>query len=539
MKKKFIILSIITVLVISVFSIIITIAIKKHNAKFDYQIENVTEINYMLFCENNKYGVISKTGEVVVEPRYDEIQIPNPSKPLFICMYNYDTSKKQYNIKVLNEKSEQILYQYVIVEAIKLNSGISNIPYEKSVLKFSEKGKYGLIDFEGKVIVKAVYDSIESFDYNEGLLLVKKEDKYGVININGAVVIKEKYDKIESDGYYEGGVGYKKSGYITGIKEGSKMKYGYINSDRKQLLKEEFEQVARISAKGQKGNVYIVAFKNGKAGLYKNKDIIIKHEYEDIAYEKNNNCLILQKDSKQGIVDLNGKTIIPIKYDNIYISGKYINAQTGSNVDIFKYPNNEKIQLDNVVGLNQTLNEKYTIAITKDEKYIILDNDNKKLESNEYKYLEYIYNNYFIAYKNDKFGVVDSDGNNIVEFKYDIIQKVSNSNILQALDVTKSITDLIIDGELIVSMEHAEVYFEESYIVIQSNSDRKYVSYDGKIVDNTDIFEKQLYAYTQDGKWGFVNKDGDVILNAQYDFVTELNEYGFAGIKKDNKWRSN
>ena len=54
-------------------------------------------------------------------------------------------------------------------------------------------GKYGLIDFSGKVIVKAKYEEISSFDYNEGLLLVKEKGKYGIININGAIVVKPKY----------------------------------------------------------------------------------------------------------------------------------------------------------------------------------------------------------------------------------------------------------------------------------------------------------------------------------------------------------
>ena len=39
---------------------------------------------------------------------------------------------------------------------------------------------------------------------------------------------------------------------------------------------------------------------------------------------------------------------------------------------------------------------------------------------------------------------------------------------------------------------------------------------------NTDIIE--------------VDKDGNLKVQNDYDMVTELNEYGFAGIKKDGKW---
>ena len=233
MKKKIVFISIIIICLSLILIFAVSAVIRRQ--KLDYQLETVKEINYMIINENNKFGVINKNGDVLVQPRYDEIQIPNPSKPLFICMYNYDEEKHQYNIKVFNDKSEQILYQYVVVEAIKLNSGISEIPYEKSVLKYMDKGKYGLIDFDGKVISKAQYDEISSFDYNEGLLLVKKNDKYGIINIKGATVIKPKYDKIESDGYYEEGEEYRKSGFIVGKGSGNEYKYGYINRQGKKI----------------------------------------------------------------------------------------------------------------------------------------------------------------------------------------------------------------------------------------------------------------------------------------------------------------
>ena len=46
-----------------------------------------------------------------------------------------------------------------------------------------------------------------------------------------------------------------------------------------------------------------------------------------------------------------------------------------------------------------------------------------------------------------------------------------------------------------------------------------------------------MYSYqADDGKWGFVDKNGNVVVDCKYDVVTELNEYGFAGIFQENKW---
>lgn len=536
MKKKTIFISISIICIILATTITI-IAIKSKKPNLDYQLEVVKEINYMLFMDNNKYGVIGKNGDILVEAKYDEIQIPNPSKPLFICKYDFNNEKNQYKIKVLNDKSEQILYQYVIVEAIELNSGISEIPYEKSVLKYLDNNKYGLINFNGDVIAKPQYDEITSFDYNEGLLLVKKNGKYGVININGVNFVKEEYDVIESDGYYEDdNVQYKKSGFIVGKNNDNKIKYGYINRKAEKLLDEKYDQIERIDNPDKGDDVYLVTVENGKAGVYKNKNCVIANEYEDIGYDKNNKCLILQKDSKLGLCNMDGNIQIELKYDNIFISGKYINAQNGENIDIYDYSTKKKIDYDGIVGINQTTTNQYSIAITDDEKYKIIDNEQDELKEQKYDYLEYIYEDYFITYKNKKFGIINSNGERIVDYKYDSIQKVPNANMVIAITLQKNLTEILKDGKTVVSMVNAEITNKDNYFIISSSNERIYIDFDGNIVKNTDFLDLQLYASNKNGKWGFINKNGDVVIDYKYDYATELNINGFAGIKQNGKW---
>ena len=45
-----------------------------------------------------------------------------------------------------------------------------------------------------------------------------------------------------------------------------------------------------------------------------------------------------------------------------------------------------------------------------------------------------------------------------------------------------------------------------------------------------------MYSVNQDEKWGFKDKSGKIVIDCEYDIVTEFNEYGFAGIKKGEKW---
>ena len=54
-----------------------------------------------------------------------------------------------------------------------------------------------------------------------------------------------------------------------------------------------------------------------------------------------------------------------------------------------------------------------------------------------------------------------------------------------------------------------------------------------------DIFTSNtLYLSRKNGKYGFIDKNGKVVVDYIYDDATEQNEYGYASIKKDGKWGS-
>lgn len=538
MKKSIIVICIIVIILIV--GLLTFKAFSTNGNSLNYELEKVSEINYKLLKQNNKFGVINKNGEVVVSPIYDEIDIPNPSKSLFICMYDYNTENEQYSIKVLNDKSEQILYEYFIVEAIEINPTISEIPYEKSVLKYKQNGKYGLIDFEGNVIVKPKYEQIEALDGVEGLLLVKDKENYGVININGDTVIKEKYDSIQADSYLTNInlSELEKIGFIIGESDNGSFKYGYLNSKGEQILDIKYSQIQRIQNITENNDTYLVAFENDKVGFYKNSENIIKHEYEDIFYDENNNSLILQKDSKQGVSDLNGNIFIDIKYDNIFTSGKYINLINGANVEFYDNLTKQFLNLEKVIAVNETLNNNLAIVITNDEKHKIWDIQNNEIMDEEYDYLEYMYDDYFIAVNGSKYGIVNVSGKKVVNFKYDFIYQIPNTKIVECTIDKNNLTDLVCENNVIISMKNAQINMYDNYLNIQSDKESIYLDFEGNKLENTHFLNAELFAINQKGKWGFVNKNGEIVVKPEFDFVTEMNQFGFAGIKKDGKWGS-
>ena len=535
MKKKAIVVLSIIILIIGIISII---KYNKNKSKFNYTIEQISEVNYFLLMQNNKYGVINKNGDIVVDPIYDVVEIPNASKPVFICKGNYDQNSGEYNIQVFNDKKEPILYQYYTVEAIKLNNVESNGNYEKSVLKYKSDNKYGLIDFSGNKITDAIYDSIEGFNYREGILLVKKSDKYGIINIKGASIIKPKYDEILCDEYYTTDSKYDKSVYIVGTKTDKGMRYGYIDGiKRKQILKNEYNDIYRITDKIDDNNIYLVAFKDGKAGVYQNKKKIINNEYEDILYDANNDLLTLQKTSKQGVSKFDGTTIIPIEYDNIFFAGEYINAQKGDKIDIYNFDGTK--ENSEYISRKSVADKKYEIVSTSDDKYKIINNENNKVIDDNYQYVQYLFKNYFSVTKDNKYGIIDSDGNTILDFKYNIVQLLENSNVIQIIDDKSNIELLDENLKSIIKIKDANIYTYDNYFKVYSDDNVQYFDKSGKKLESKDVFpNNKLFAYKERNKWGFKDKDGNIVVKPIYDMVTEFNEYGYAGIKSKNKWGS-
>lgn len=533
--KKYIIIFLAVIILISIIVIMTVIQISRNTT---YEIEDITEFSYFKLYENEKYGVIDNKGNILVEPKYEMLIIPNPSKAVFIGYFNYNSQNGEYETEVVNEKNEKILTKYEQVLPLMFKDTSVEVPYEKSVLTYKENGKYGIIDFSGKKITKAIYDSIESLLYKEGCLLVKKEDKYGVINIKGKQMVEIDYDLISADGYYDKEDKYQKAGFIVRQRKEEGYRYGYINSKGEKILEVEYNEIDRVTEITEGNAIYLLAFKNGQAGVYRNNKQIIKHSYEEIEYNKQNELFIVEKNSKQGVINKEGNEILKTEYDYIIISEQSINAKKDDIISTFDMKGNKK-ETQNEDTILNIENSDYSITVNSDEQFGIIDKSGNKILENEYSYIEYAYNNFFITTKNGNVEVINAQNKQSVISNYNVIQKIENKNILQVI-ISEPYTIEIYNNKMekVASMKEANLKIENDYIELSSNTERKYFDSNGNEIQNTEIFSNlELFAYKDDNnKWGFKNKEGKVVVSAIYDKVTELNEYGFAAIKQDEKW---
>lgn len=121
----------------------------------------------------NKYGVIDKTGKVIVEPSFDNI-------------YSFSEGFAAVNQNGkwgYIDKTGAFIIKPQFEWALAFKDGMAQV---------MQNGKYGYIDKTGKVCVECKY-SYAGKNFNEGLAAVQENGKWGFIDKTGNYIISPQY----------------------------------------------------------------------------------------------------------------------------------------------------------------------------------------------------------------------------------------------------------------------------------------------------------------------------------------------------------
>ena len=141
---------------------------------------------------------------------------------------------------------------------------------------------------------------------------------------------------------------------------------------------------------------------------------------------------IVERTGKFGAINLKGVEILKPEYTELQINGIYLYTIKDDERKVWDTSGKEvNISFETVI---QKTTSEYFIK-SEDGNYSILNFDFEPVSNQKYKYLEFVYNNCFIATnEQDKSGVIDLQENVIVDFKYDVIQLVKGNKAVQAID---------------------------------------------------------------------------------------------------------
>ena len=198
----------------------------------------------------------------------------------------------------------------------------------KSIYKIKTDKKFKLADENGNDITKPIYNDIQPIDEGGLYYLTNINKKYGVINYNGKVILPAKYIEIIPQ----------PNKHICIIKNNSY--YGlYDIKKNKILLPLIYDKIENIS------NYNWILSYSKKAGLYHYKDgnhSIIKPVFDNIV--RDNYFIRIIDNGKNGIIDLqSGEIILDSKYDTVDL----LNTSNAFLTDVYIY----KTQTDNRYGV--------------------------------------------------------------------------------------------------------------------------------------------------------------------------------------------
>ena len=309
-------------------------------------------------------------------------------------------------------------------------------------------------------------------------------------NQNIETLLKQ-FNNVQSDGFYDAKTNAEAAGYIVSNKTTEGYRYGYVNYKGKLLLKPEYNQLYRVMDIENKDKVYIIAAKNGRYGVSLNGKTIINYEYQFIEYDGATEKFILQKSSNYGVAKIDGEILIPVENSNVEAKGIYLYVTKQDENKVYD-KNGQRKEIDFNTTITPTDNEEYYIKIVEeDENYLygVVNKEEKEIIPVIYGYIEYIFEDYFIVCNENYLqGVANTNNDMKIDLKYNLVQKIQDTNIIMALDTENNKTELYSKQlEKICEIEEATVEVQsennENIIKIYNNKETKYFDANGRKIN--------------------------------------------------------
>lgn len=416
----------------------------------------------------------------------------------------------------------------------------------KSYFTVYKDNKWGVIDETGNSVVdpsyaemiiipnkkRGVFICTYNINYETG------EYKTKALNEKNEEIFSE-YDKIEAiqnkdennNLWYEQNV----------LKVEKNGKYGLINFEGKSILPTEYEEITAVS--GIENSFKIK--KDGKYGIVDSEGkMVVEPKFADIDVlgKDNKTGFIIKADSgKYGIIDYSNKQILETKYDSIekiYGNDLYVVTVNGKQKIVNK--ENNDVLTDGFDTIKQILsNQENAVIFVKANKYGIMNLKGEILIEAQYDSLKEAKLGTFIAQKNGKYGIIDSENKEKIAFEYTSIVYNEKANIYILEDDNLNSNILNSDLEIKLSGMLIELNESKGYLKLRVDDEYKYYNLKFEEKNEADIFpNRTLFISKKNGKYGYVDKEGKIVVDYIYDDATEQNDYGYVAVKKDNRWGS-
>lgn len=435
--------------------------------------------------EENLWGYVNKDGEEVISYQYEE------ADPFFS---NGVAKVKQvdYGYGLINEDGVGLLENnydeigtytengLVLVKQGKRNNFVDSFgkkQYEvvgefsdHGIAPAKQNGKYFFVDKQGNAINDNIYDSVLALEDGK-LYKVRCGTKYGAVNGEGREVIPTAYDGMYPTSKDSGGImprldiKYWEPIYAYIIWNGNL--YGAADSDGNILCDTRYKTITGINIENQ----------------------IITAEREEGVWE---------------VIDLNDEAIKEFQAESIYTAGDYILVNSGTKKQFYDENGNCCFETDLIFRLlSEKLLSENRLIFIENNKYGVIDFEKNIIAEPIYDSLSYMEDGeYFIVEQNGKFGYYTKNMEEKIPCQFDWADPFYG--------------------------EYASVRMDEKWGLI--NKDGQVVLplvYD-KISGASNDWEGYIAA-AKDERWFLIDKTGNQYMDLQFDSII-INSYSGKGL---------
>lgn len=414
-----------------------------------------------------KWGYINKRGEEVIPCKYEEVH----------HFFDGRAYVEDGDYGFIDEKGNEVVpcCNHILRDGWGGTYYHHDFSEGRAILSKNYSMRCGYIDENGKEITPLKYWRAEPF--SEGLGAVRNKEKWGFVDKEGVEVIPCTYSEAKS--FSEG---------LAAVKINDR--WGFIDKSNTLVIPCKYQEVYSFSEGlasvkiGKKWGfidksgdkvipcIYsdVYAFENGMAPVCQCKKwgyidkcgkLIVPCIYDHAENFKTNGLACVSKGNKMGCIDRTGKVIIPLIYDYI-----------GNHETRFSAKIEEKWGLLNIEG-NPI--EDFAVYKALAKKY-----DQVWIECGETRTYSFVLDG--------KYGLADAEGNELIPPRYDWTSYSGDGMIVVGI-YGKGIGFINIQGEEIVAPKYEEV----------TN------------------FHKGFAAVRLNGKWGAINKRGEVVVPFTHD----------------------
>ncbi len=246
--------------------------------KAQYEAMELLEEGFFAFKRNNKCGVMTKNGTIILPEIYDGIK--SYGNGLFLV--------KEGKTWGLVDRTDKLILPADYTGFKFVNDWLCEVKSE---------GKIGFINKYGEVVIPAEYESIAPF--NDDFFLIERDGKSGLIDTNGKVIVEALYDgfdKIADKDLYN-------------IRLDNKI--GLMTPNGQVILDPIYDNIEDDDCIGMK------LTNNGKIGFYTKTSRLITPVYSKVLfYQPELNLAVVEESGRYGIVTAQG-TVTLSAYENI------------------------------------------------------------------------------------------------------------------------------------------------------------------------------------------------------------------------------